>query len=165
MEDTIKNSNTDKSKITIASGVLNIVSGAILFLDAVLFAIAAIVCLMMVVTPFIIAAVPMFFILGFIGLLALGAAIADEIVGIGSVITSAKGGTPSRIFTIISVAVNAIILLPNILSLINNVFCLIGETESIGIWIALIVINSLSIIIALTCLIINAYALKSKKYN
>lgn len=151
------------SKLTITAGILNTVLGVILFGYAVLLTIMAFVCLLLVITPLIIAAIPLFFIFCFIAILALGSAIANEVTGIGSIITSSKGGTPSRIFSIISLVVDAVIIPANALTLIYNVYGLTQENESFALWIVLIITGSLCIALAVSCLILNATALKNTK--
>ena len=53
------------SKFTLTAGILNTILGAIMLIYAVLLALMAFVSLLLIITPLIIAALPMFFLFGF----------------------------------------------------------------------------------------------------
>lgn len=148
------------SKLTLTAGILNTILGAILLGYAALLAIMAFVCLALMITPLIIAAIPLFFIFGLIAVIVLAAAIANGLTGIGSIITSSKGGTPSRTFSIISVVVDAVMIPSGIATFAYNIFGLTKETESPIMWIALLISSALTVAMAIACLILNGKALK-----
>ena len=149
------------SKLTMTSGILNTILGAILLVYTVLLALMAFVSLALMITPLIIAAIPMFFLFGFFALVTLVAAVASEVTGIGSIITSSKGGAPSRIFSVISVVVDAIMIPSGLATFAYNVYGLTQENESPVLWIALLIISALTAAMAITCLVLNGKALKN----
>ncbi len=148
------------SKFTLTAGILNTILGAIMLIYAVLLALMAFVSLLLIITPLIIAALPMFFLFGFFAIVTLVAAVASEVTGIGSIMTSSKGGTPSRIFSVISVVVDAVMIPSGLATFAYNIFGLTKETESPVMWIALLISSALTVAMAIACLILNGKALK-----
>lgn len=153
------------SKLTMTSGILNTILGVILLVYTVLLALMAFVSLALIITPLIIAAVPMFFLFGFFAIVTLAAAVANGITGIGSIVTSSKGGVPSRIFSVISLIVDSVVLPIGIATLAYNIYGLTQETESRALWITLLVISALTSAMAVTGIILNAKSVKNRPKN
>ena len=88
------------NKLGFSAGVLNVILGAVLFIDAALIAFIAFFCLLMSFSLFFMAAIPAFLLTGFLFLVVLGTGIANTVTGGGAILTSVKGGKISKIFSL-----------------------------------------------------------------
>lgn len=119
------------SKLNLCSGIFNVILGAMLALDCIMLAIFAVVCLLLSFSPFFFAAIPAFLIFGALFVLAVIAATANIITGTGAIITSVKGGKISKVFSAISIAVDAVVLPAEVCMFAYSIFGFINETAPI----------------------------------
>lgn len=155
------------NKSGFSAGVLNVILGVFLFIDAVLIAVFAFVCLLMSFSLFFMAAIPAFLVTGFLCIVAFAAAIANTVTGGGAILTSVKGGKISRIFSIVSVAVDAAVIPANIVALACGAYLIFVEAAEdgmvSGLSVTILVIAAAVIMLAVASLIINIVCLTRTK--
>jgi len=149
------------NKLGFSAGVLNIVLGSVLFVDAILIALMAFCCLIMSFTMFFMAAIPAFLFTGFLFFVALAAAIANIVTGTGAVVTSVKGGTVSKIFSVVSTVVDIAVIPANIVALVCGTYLLFTEISWLSVMI--FIIAACAIILAVISLILNLICLMRTK--
>lgn len=146
------------NKLNFSAGILNIVVGAVLFVDTVVIAIFAFVCLLMSFSLFFMAAIPAFLVTAFLCFVAFVATVANTATGIGSVLTAIKGGKLSKIFSIISIVVDALVIPANAFALACGIYLLLsGEPDGLSVIIVLIAVCA--IIFAVASLTVQAVSL------
>ncbi|MBD5632330.1 MAG: hypothetical protein HDP34_03795 [Clostridia bacterium] len=159
-----------KNNLEFSAGVLNVVLATFLFIETIFIGFMAFACLLMSFTIFFIAAIPLTLILAFICVISLGATVAHVASGAGSIVASLKGGKASQVFSIISVVADLAVIPANVFSFGYFIYAFFfnvaeGETDGIGLGIALIVFCAIAAILATASLIINLIALSRKKQN
>lgn len=151
------------NKLNFSAGVLNIIVGAVLFIDSVLIAVFAFAFLLLSFSLFFMAAIPAFLITAFLCVVTLVATAANTATGIGSVLTSINGGKLTKVFSIISIIVDAIVIPANMCALAFGAFVMADEPDFLS---ALIVaISALAISAATASLIVQCVSLVRANKN
>lgn len=159
-----------KDKLGFSAGILNIILGIILLVDAVFFGITAFVCLLLSATLFFMAAIPLFLLLGSICLLTLAATAANIITGTGTIVASIKGGTASKVFSTISVILDGLVIPPNAFAVAYSIYALISNIIENGsgnseFHIFIIIFGALTVALTATSFIIHLNKLSTRKPN
>ena len=149
------------NKLGFSAGVLNVILGAVLFIDAALIAFIAFFCLLMSFSLFFMAAIPAFLLTGFLFLVVLGTGIANTVTGGGAILTSVKGGKITKIFSTVSLAVDAVIIPANIFALVYGVYALYNDVGALSVLIFIIAASA--ILRAVASLIVNRVCLTRTK--
>lgn len=153
------NKPTNKSEL--ATGVLNIILGIVLLVDAVLIAIMAVCCLLMSFSLFFLAAIPAFLITCTLCIIAFVATWANVVIGIGTVVASNRGGKILTIFPIIAVIADVAVIPANIVALVFGVYLVVVEIDFLSIFIC--IIATLAIGLAIASLILSIVSLIKPK--
>lgn len=102
-----------------------------LAIDSIFLAIVAFMCLLLSFSLFFLAAIPAFLIFGALFLLAAVASAANIVTGTGTIITSVKGGKISKVFSAVSLAVDAVVMPAQIFLFAYSVYCFIIDPAPI----------------------------------
>lgn len=155
------------NKLGFSAGILNVVLGVVLFVDAVLIAIFAFVCLILSFSLFFMAAIPAFLVTGFLCIVAFAAAIANAVTGGGAILTSIKGGKVSKIFSTVSVIVDAVVIPANIVALACGAYLIFVDTASEGsvsaLSVMILVIALSAVLLAVASFILNLICITRTK--
>lgn len=156
-----------RNKLEFTAGILNTVLAVFLFIEGIFFAIAAIVCLLMSFTIFFMAAIPLTVVLAVICAVSFGAAFAHIVLGAGSIIAAKKGGKITKILSAASVAADAAVIPANFLFACFLIYSFAvnvaeGNTDGLGLAIALLVFAIAAVLLAAASLIINIIAISRK---
>lgn len=126
-----------KSKLSLCSGILNIIIGAMLAIDCIVLAIVALMCLLFSFSLFFLAAIPAFLISGTLFIVAAIAATVNIVTGTGAIIASIKGGKISKIFSAVSIAIDALVLPAQIFMFVACIYTCVTEPDPIFIFMIL----------------------------
>lgn len=149
------------NKLGFSAGILNAVLGAVLFIDAILIAVMAFVCLLLSFSLFFMAAIPAFFATGFLCIVAFVAAAANVATGAGAIITSINGGKISSVFSTVSLIVDVAVIPANITAMACGAYLLLTEVSGLAILIFLIA--AVAVMLAFASLILNIVVLTRTK--
>lgn len=146
------------TKINFAAGIMNIVSAVALAVNAVITLLCLIVCIVMPVLlpiwflPFI------FFIpvMGFVFAISLAAAVCNLVAGVGTVVASTRGGKASRVFAVISLAVDGLFIPVNALFFGYGV---IGMSEVNWLTVLIVIASSAAIALTVVSIVLNTVCL------
>ena len=153
---------TPQTNFEHVAGVLNIILGIVLFVDGILLGIVAVFCFVMSFSLFFMAAIPAFFVIGGLCLLAFGAAIANLIAGIGSIVISNRGGTVSIVFSAVTMVVDTAVIPANAIAMLCGVYLLYTEVTFLSILIFIVATVAVGLAIASLVLSIMRFV-KNKK--
>ena len=150
-------------KLTFSAGIINIVTGAFTFLYALIMALITIVALLMSFTIFFLGAIPVFIIFLALTALTFGAAITNAVVGVGSIVTSMRGGRISKVFSIVSVSVDGVFIpvCGGILALWTISLVSANEIN----WAAILFIISTFVVLALTVTSLVLHSVRLVKFG
>lgn len=146
-------SNNTNAKLELSMGILNIVLSAVLFVDGIVTALIAFVCLLLSFSLFFLAAIPAFLFTGMLCLITFIAALVNVITGIGAVVSSQTRGKISAFFTIATIVVDAVVIPANIVALFCGSYLLYTEVNYLSILI--FVIAACAILLATASLILS----------
>lgn len=93
--------------------------------------------------------------------MVLGTGIANTVTGGGAILTSVKGGKISKIFSTVSLAVDAVIIPANIFALVYGVYALYNDVGALSVLIFIIAASA--ILLAVASLILNIVCLTRTK--
>lgn len=151
----------ENNKLGLAAGIMNIVLGGVLFVDALLFLVMAACCLMMSFSLFFMAAIPAFLVCGFLAILNFGIGVVNVLLGATAVATMRKGGKISHIVSVASMIFDTVILPLNLLALAYGIYMLVLELEWVSVFI--LVIAALGFLLAASGLILHIVGVLRKK--
>lgn len=158
----IANTEDNKTaKLECAMGGLNIALSVVLFVDGIVLAIVAFCCLLMSFSLFFMAAVPAFLVTGFLCIMAFGAATANLVTGIGTVVSSQKRGKILSLFPIVTIAADVAVIPANIIALICGVYLLYTEVNFLSILI--FIVSTCAILLAVTSLVLSIVRIVKRK--
>lgn len=155
------------NKLGFSAGILNVILGALLIIDAVLLAVFAFCFLLLSFSLFFMAAIPAFLVTGFLCIVTFGGAIANTVTGGGAILTSVRGGKISKIFSTVSVIVDVAVIPANIVALSYGAYIIFDEITvegAVSVFPVIItIITAVAIIIAVASLIFNIVCLTRTK--
>ncbi len=122
-----------ENKLMRSAGILNILLGTVLFLDGILIAVMAFCCLLMSFSLFFMAAIPAFFVVGFLCIVTFIAAGVNIIAGTGALATMKKSRKISKIFSIILIVADVVVIPANIMALICGIYLLATEVNFLSV--------------------------------
>lgn len=143
------------------AGVLNIALGVVLFVDAVLLAIAALGCLLMSFSLFFMAAIPAFLALGALCLLAFGAAIVNIITGISTVVAFRKSEKVSFVLSIVAMVADIAVIPANIIAAVLGALMIFDEVSVLSVFILTVAV--LAVVLVLVSLILSILRISRHK--
>ncbi|MDE7164080.1 MAG: hypothetical protein K2O04_01485 [Clostridiales bacterium] len=155
--DTANTIDITTAKLERAMGGLNIALSVVLFVDGIFLAIMAFCCLLMSFSLFFMAAIPAFLVIGFLCLMAFGAAIANLVTGIGTLYASKKRGKILSLFPIITIAADVAVIPANIIALICGTYLLYTEVNFLSILI--FIVATCAILLAVASLVLSVVRL------
>lgn len=135
------------------AGVMNIVLGAVLFLDSVFLGIMAGLCFLLSFSLFFMAAIPTFFVVGALCFAAFVSAIVNVVTGVGSVVAAQKSGKASFVISVAAVVVDVVMIPANVVACVFGAILLhdgIGVISVLSFSVA-----ALAVALALVSLILN----------
>lgn len=141
-------SDNGKSNLELSMGILNVVLGAVLFLDGIIIALFAFVCLLMSFSLFFLAAIPAFLFTGALCIVTFVAALVNVITGVGAMIASRKSGKVSKLFTIATIVVDTIVIPANVIALICGSYLLYTEVNYLSVLIFVIAVLAILLAVA-----------------
>lgn len=144
-----------KDKLTFAAGIINILMGAGTFVYAILMALFAFVSLILVFTIFIVAALPVFLIMLFITCITFAAAIANTVVGVGTLVSSIKGGNVSKAFSIVSVTVDGVFIPANGIFMLISLYLVATPDNMSWLSVLLAVLSTVVFLLAVASLVLH----------
>lgn len=115
-------------------------------------AILAIGCLMMSFSLFFMAAIPAFLIVGFLFILTVCATAANYFTGAGTIIGAIKGGKVSKVFSVLSIIVDVMILPAQALALAFCAYAYADEPEPVFLTLMIVAVIAVALCIAGTIL-------------
>lgn len=154
-------SDTTTIKLEHAMGGLNIALGAVLFVDGIIIAVMAFCCLLLSFSLFFMAAIPAFLVTGFLCIIAFGAAIANIVVGVGTVFASDKHIKVLRVFPFITIAADIAVIPANIIALVCGSYLLYTEVNFLSILI--FIVAACAILLAAASLILSVVRIVKRK--
>lgn len=153
----------DKSTVKLerAMGGLNIALGVVLAVDGIILAIMAFCCLLMSFSLFFMAAIPAFLVIGFLCVLAFGAAIANIVTGVGTVFASKRSVKILRLFPIVTLIVDVAVIPANVIALVCGTYLLYTEVNWLSILI--FIVAACAIMLAVVSLVLSIIRIVKRK--
>lgn len=159
--DTANTTEITTAKLERATGGLNIAMSAVLLVDGLILGVMAFVCLLMSFSLFFMAAIPAFLVIGFLCLMAFGAAVANLITGIGTLYASEKRGNVLKVFLIVTIVVDVAVIPANIIALICGSYLLYTEVNFLSILI--FIVAALAILLAIASFVLSVIRIAKHK--
>lgn len=143
------------------AGALNISLGAVLFIDGILLAIAALCCLLMSFSLFFMAAIPAFLVLGALCLLTFGSGIVNIITGVSAIVASKRSEKISFILSIVATVVDIAMIPANIVACAFGALMLYAEVSLLAVLILTVAV--IAVILASVSLILSIVRITRSK--
>ena len=166
MTDDLQSNTTDNTaqttaKLERAMGGLNIALGGVLAADGILLAVVAFCCLLMSFSLFFMAAIPAFLVIGFLCIVTFGAATANLVVGIGTVLSSKKRAEILKLFPIVTIVVDIVVIPANAIALACGAYLLYTEVDFLSILI--FIVAACAILLAAASLVLSIIRIVKQK--
>lgn len=152
-------------KFNFSAGIMNIILGAALAVNTFILMLCLVVCVAMPILlpiwflPFIVF-IP---VIALIFLLSLSAMICNMVAGVGTVVASIRGGKVSRVFSIVSIVVDAVFVPANVLFFAYGVYSLKVAYEVNWLTVLIAFASAIAVVFTIVSIVLNAVSLARNK--